>query len=148
MSSSQLVDGKTGELIGTNYYTTGSNYVTTSNYVAAPVSSGYAPASSSYYYSGAEKVGAGTTQVVTTTTTTNQGNVQNIYPGGVWNQGATVISGGDKVSGGQVVNTTVNTGKDVIKGESRIEYVPFEKKIVEYKDQAKVERVPKKVKKV
>ena len=48
----------------------------------------------------------------------------------------------------QVVGTTVNTGKEVIKGESRIEYVPFEKKIVEYKDQAKVERVPKKVKKV
>jgi hypothetical protein len=104
------------------------------------------PGSTSYYYQGAEKVGAGTTQVVTTTTTT-QGNVQNLYAGGSWNQGATVISGGDKVSG-QVVNTTVNTGKDVIKGESRIEYVPFEKKIVEYKDQAKVERVPKKVKKV
>jgi hypothetical protein len=46
------------------------------------------------------------------------------------------------------VATTVNTGKEVIKGESRIEYVPFEKKIVEYKDQAKVERVPKKVKKI
>jgi hypothetical protein len=31
----------------------------------------------------------------------------------------------------------------VIKGESRIEYVPFEKKIIEYKDNARVERVPK-----
>lgn len=48
----------------------------------------------------------------------------------------------------QVVGTTVNTGKEVIKGESRIEYVPFEKKVLEYKDQAKVERVPKKVKRV
>ena len=34
----------------------------------------------------------------------------------------------------QVVNTVVSTGKEVIKGESRIEYVPFEKKIIEYKD--------------
>jgi hypothetical protein len=39
-------------------------------------------------------------------------------------------------------------GKEVIKGESRIEYVPFEKKIVEYKDQTVVERVPRKIKKV
>ena len=43
---------------------------------------------------------------------------------------------------------TVNMGKEVIKGESRIEYVPFEKKIVEYKEQTVVERVPKKTKKV
>ena len=43
----------------------------------------------------------------------------------------------------QVVNTVVNTGKEVIKGESRIEYVPFEKKVIEYKDEARVERVPK-----
>ena len=42
-----------------------------------------------------------------------------------------------------VVNTVVNTGKEVIKGESRIEYVPFEKKIIEYKDEARVERVAK-----
>jgi hypothetical protein len=34
----------------------------------------------------------------------------------------------------QIVNTVVNTGKEVIKGESRIEYVPFEKKIVEYRE--------------
>ena len=33
----------------------------------------------------------------------------------------------------QVVGTVVNTAKEVIKGESRIEYVPFEKKIVEYR---------------
>jgi len=30
----------------------------------------------------------------------------------------------------------------VIKGESRIEYVPFEKKIVQYVDQPRVERKP------
>lgn len=42
-----------------------------------------------------------------------------------------------------VVNTVVNTGKEVIKGESRIEYVPFEKKIVEYREEARVERVPR-----
>ncbi len=45
--------------------------------------------------------------------------------------------------GPQIVNTVVNTGKEVIKGESRIEYVPFEKKVIEYKDEVRVERVPK-----
>jgi hypothetical protein len=43
----------------------------------------------------------------------------------------------------QVVNTVVNTSKEVIKGESRIEYVPFEKKIIEYRDESRVERVPR-----
>lgn len=132
MSSSQLVDGKTGEPIGYNAYTTTTaNYavsggvpVTTSNYVA-PTSTTYygtgsgANASSSYYTTTANYAVSGGAPV-TTTTTTNQ----------------------------QIVGTTVNTGKEVIKGESRIEYVPFEKKIIEYKDQAKVERVPKKVKRV
>lgn len=131
MSSSQLVDGKTGEPIGYNTYTTTTaNYavsggvpVTTSNYVPTTTTTNYygtgsgANASSSYYTTTANYAVTGAP--VTTTTTTNQ-----------------------------IVGTTVNTGKEVIKGESRIEYVPFEKKIIEYKDQAKVERVPKKVKKV
>lgn len=106
----------------------------------------------------------GNTQTVTYTT--QGGNVQNLYGG--YGQGGYVVPGGSTsyavggavggavsgesttqvISGAQVVGTTVNTGKEVIKGESRIEYVPFEKKIVEYKDQAKVERVAKKVKKV
>lgn len=46
----------------------------------------------------------------------------------------------------QIVNTVVNTGQEVIKGESRIEYVPFEKKITEYVEQPRVERVPRTVK--
>jgi hypothetical protein len=133
MSSSQLVDGKTGEPIGYNAYTTTTtNYavsggvpVTTSNYVPTTTTTYYgtgsganANASSSYYTATGNYAVSGI-PVTTTTTTTNQ-----------------------------IVGTTVNTGKEVIKGESRIEYVPFEKKIIEYKDQAKVERVPKKVKKV
>jgi hypothetical protein len=150
MSESKLVDGKTGELIGGNYYsTTGGNYVatTTSNYV---------PATTSYAYGTGSGIG-GANQTVTYTT--QGGSAQNIYAtgyqpgygvsGGNYAVGGAVGAGSStQVVGGQVVGTTVNTGKEVIKGESRIEYVPFEKKIVEYKDQAKVERVPKKVKKI
>jgi hypothetical protein len=59
----------------------------------------------------------------------------NLYQTGYTTQYAT----GNAVQSGyvqapQVVNTVVNTGKEVIKGESRIEYVPFEKKIIEYRD--------------
>ena len=123
MSSSQLVDGRTGEPIGYNAYS--NNYVTTttSNYVPAGgvTTSNYAYGSGSGYGDRVERVER------------VEGRV-----------GA--VEG--RVGSTQVVGTTVNTGKEVIKGESRIEYVPFEKKIVEYKDQAKVERVPKKVKRV
>ncbi|MFM7855049.1 MAG: epiplasmin family protein [Flammeovirgaceae bacterium] len=56
--------------------------------------------------------------------------------------GGGLYTAGGYTTGG-VVETTVNTGKEVIKGESRIEYVPFEKKIIEYKDEATIERVPK-----
>jgi hypothetical protein len=121
MSSSQLVDGRTGEPIGYNIYS-GSERVydrggyvatTTSSYVpAAPVSSTYA------YGTGSSYAGERRDYAV-------RGGVEE-----------------------RIVGTTVNTGKEVIKGESRIEYVPFEKKIIEYKDQAKVERIPKKVKRV
>lgn len=145
MSESKLVDGKTGELIGGNYYTSGTNYVTTTT-------SNYVPATTTYAY-GTGSGAQGATQTVTYTT--QGGNAQNIsgngyISGGYVNGGSYPVSGG-VISGqgqAQVIGTTVNTGKEVIKGESRIEYVPFEKKIVEYKDQAKVERVPKKVKKV
>lgn len=70
----------------------------------------------------------------------------NSYPVGAGSSYYTTTTANYAVGG--IVGTTVNTGKEVIKGESRIEYVPFEKKIIEYKDQAKVERVPRKVKKV
>ncbi len=158
MSESKLVDGKTGELIGGGYYTTGAQ-----NYVATTTSN-YVPATNTYSGTGS---GVGGAQTVTYTTTggnaqnvyTTGGNVQNVYTtgytqkeyvsGGSYAVGGGVVSGSaTQVVGGQVVGTTVNTGKEVIKGESRIEYVPFEKKIIEYKDQAKVERVPKKVKKI
>ena len=123
MSSSQLVDGKTGQPIGYNVYSNNNNYVTTttSNYVPANTvtTSNYAYGQGSGY--GAERVE----------------RVEGRVGAGV-----------PVASRAEVVGTTVNTGKEVIKGESRIEYVPFEKKILEYKDQAKVERVPKKVKRV
>jgi hypothetical protein len=128
MTESKLVDGRTGELIGGNYYTNGGNYVatTTSNYV---------PATTTYAYGTGSGAG-GATQTVSYGA--QGGNTQNItggYIGGYNVNGGSypvpggVVTGG-KVSGGQVVGTTVNTGKEVIKGESRIEYVPFEKKIV------------------
>ena len=138
MSESKLVDGKTGELIGGQYYSTGANYVTTTT-------SNYVPATTSYAYTTGSGVQGQT--VTYTTQGYGQGNAQNINGGGYYVNGGGYVNGGattittEKVSGqGQVVGTTVNTGKEVIKGESRIEYVPFEKKIVEYKDQAKVER--------
>ena len=90
-------------------------------------------------------------------TTNTVTTAQNLYGGntGYVQGGSSYVQGGNShVQGGyttsavnsgyvqsnvqghepQIVNTVVNTGKEVIKGESRIEYVPFEKKIVEYKD--------------
>lgn len=151
MSSSQLVDGKTGELIGYNatnaYSTSGANYTTTTtNYVGGNTygTTGYVATTTSNYVP------------ATTTTTTNyygsgSGAVSKEYAvgGGYYTSTAAVPANTTTVTtNAQVVGTTVNTGKEVIKGESRIEYVPFEKKIIEYKDQSKVERVPKKVKKI
>ena len=120
MSEKILVDGRPGET-NPNYYTTTSNYV---------------PASSTYPY------GTSGAQNVTYTTSQQQPVYTTSYQPGY------TVSNASYPVGASVVGTTVNTGKEVIKGESRIEYVPFEKKIVEYKDQAKVERVPKKVKKI
>ena len=150
MSSSQLVDGKTGELIGYNatnaYSSSGANYATTTaNYVAGNTygNTGYVATTTSNYVP------------ATTTTTTNyygsgSGAVSKEYAvgGGYYTSTAAVPATTTVTTNAQVVGTTVNTGKEVIKGESRIEYVPFEKKIIEYKDQSKVERVPKKVKKI
>jgi hypothetical protein len=127
MTESKLVDGRTGELIGGNYYNTGANYVTTTT-------SNYVPATTTYAYG--TGTGAGATQTVSYGV--QGGNTQNINTGYIGgynvNGGSYPVPGGvttgGKVSGGQVVGTTVNTGKEVIKGESRIEYVPFEKKIL------------------
>jgi hypothetical protein len=90
--------------------------------------------------------GATTGGQYTTTTTTNAYQTGgNVYQTGyAVNSGyATGVSQSNYVQGPQVVNTVVNTGKEVIKGESRIEYVPFEKKVIEYKDEVRVERIPK-----
>ncbi len=77
-------------------------------------------------------------------TTTNYQTGSNLYATGYTTQYATGNANQSTyVQGPQVVNTVVNTGKEVIKGESRIEYVPFEKKIIEYRDEVRVERVPK-----
>ena len=127
MSQSQLVDGRTGDPIGERIYggdrgyTQERTYVTTTNSAYVPQTYG----SGSGYRE--ERV---------------QGGYREERVGGGYRE--------ERVGGSnaQIVGTTVNTGKEVIKGESRIEYVPFEKKILEYKDQAKVERVPKKVKRV
>lgn len=134
MSNPRVIDGVSGDPIdGTVTYntTSGGNYGT-----------------SSYQYTTSQPVGyttTTTTQPVGYTTTTNyvQGGGSTYVQGGSSHlQGgyttSAVNSGyvASNVQGHepQVVNTVVNTGKEVIKGESRIEYVPFEKKIVEYKD--------------
>ena len=140
MSQVREIDGQTGELIG--------NYANTN----------YNVSSSNYGYSSSQQQPTNTYTAVTTsqqpatytTTTTNYvpGSTSYVQQGGY---STSAVNSGYAVGGGisqqheaQVVNTVVNTGKEVIKGESRIEYVPFEKKVVEYKDEARVERVPKK----
>lgn len=54
--------------------------------------------------------------------------------GGYWGVGDRSFANG-AVSGyaGQLASSKVSIGSEVIRGESRIEYVPFEKKIVEYR---------------
>lgn len=133
MSESKLVDGKTGDLIG------GAYTYSTAGLVGA-VNSTYVPSTTSAYY------GSGNTQNIYSTA--YQGTTGVLYGGNYASGPVGTVNPPTTISQGQIVGTTVNTGKDVIKGESRIEYVPFEKKIIEYKDQAKVERVPKKIKKI
>ena len=169
MSTSQLVDGKTGQPIGYNTYGNNTGYVatTTSNYVPAATTttttnyvygSGSGSAAGSSYPVGATNAAyttnagnAYTTNAATTYTT----NTATAYPATGYyttTQNYATSAGVPTTTtvttgNAQIVGTTVNTGKEVIKGESRIQYVPFEKKIIEYKDQATVERVPKKTKK-
>jgi hypothetical protein len=140
---SLVVDGVSGLPQG-GYYSNGTNYVatTTSNYV---------PATTTYNVTSGSGIRSGQHATYTTT-----GNAQNIGYGNLYSgsEERYVVSGGvptgyttshiatgpiatgytttnQVVTGGaQIVGTTVNTGKEVIKGESRIEYVPFEKKII------------------
>ena len=117
MSEARLIDGLTGELIGGQASLYGVSGTTGNQYGATTYQTGY---TTDY-----RTAGYGTTGYTTG------------YATGAVNQSTYVAQGP------QVVNTVVNTGKEVIKGESRIEYVPFEKKIIEYKDEVRVERVPK-----
>lgn len=140
MSNTRYIDGQTGELIGgytsyeggnTQTYQQGQYVSSTVNptanqqYTTTTYTSGYQPVGQTYT---TQQVGSSYVQGGYTTS-----NVQSGY----------VAGSNVQAHEPQVVNTVVNTGKEVIKGESRIEYVPFEKKIVEYKDQSRVERVPK-----
>ncbi len=104
------------------------------------------------YVTGHSQYGVQGGQYITgsTYTTGNQYTSGTVYQGGAVSgtyQTSGVVggyqSGVVSTQAPQVVNTQVTTGKQVIKGESRIEYVPFEKKIVEYKDEVRVERVPR-----
>jgi hypothetical protein len=115
MTEARLIDGLTGELIGGgNYGYTNQGSTNTQNvtqYTTQYATQQYAPQTT--YYTEERRVG-GTSGVI---------------GGGLIGGQTTVVQGQ-----GQIVNTTVNTGKEVIKGESRIEYVPFERKVIEYKD--------------
>jgi hypothetical protein len=106
MTEQRFVDAVTGELINGQvplYATNGNQYVANSTYTTG----GNAYSTGNVYQ--------------TVYTTTNAGYATT---------GASYITGANIPQGPQVVNTVVNTGKEVIKGESRIEYVPFEKKII------------------
>jgi hypothetical protein len=110
MTEARLIDGLTGELIGGGNYAYSNQGVTNAQnvtqYTTQYSTQQYVPQTT--YYTEERRVG-GTSGVIGGQTSVIQGQ-------------------------GQIVNTTVNTGKEVIKGESRIEYVPFERKVIEYKD--------------
>jgi len=89
------------------------------------------------FISSGELIGGNPAMYGATTNQTGYGNTyqtggytttSNTYTtGGVYQTGysTTGVTGSYAVQAPQVVNTTVSTGKEVIKGESRIEYVPF-----------------------
>lgn len=109
-SQSQLVDGKTGDPIGYNIYQGQAVGTTTSNYIQQGYST-YGTGSGAGYTSEYKLQGG-----VPTTTEYRVGSGTGEYRVG---------GGAVTTTTTNVVGTTVNTGKDVIKGESRIEYVPF-----------------------
>lgn len=135
MSTREIqIDGVTGNPIGTvgTTYTTETYQVGSGLVSSNPV--GYT--TTSHYVQPATT----TTTYVQPTTTTTQYVVQQpvtstqYVSGGYYQTQGSYVGGA--VSGGvaasnvtgqqaQVVNTVVNTKKEVIKGESRIEYVPF-----------------------
>lgn len=103
-------------------YTTGTTYTTGGAYTTGATGA-YHTGATGAYTGGYTSGGTYTVPAATTYATST-------YQAPTY-QSSTVV-------GGVSSNVVVNTGKEVIKGESRIEYVPFEKKIIEYKDQAKV----------
>ena len=138
-----VVDGKSGLVQQQGgYYTSGQG-----QYVATTTSS-YVPATTTYAVANGSGVRGGQTVTYTTTGNTQNVGYDNLYAGtneryavsGGQGYTTTQVTGpvttgytttNQVVSGGaQIVGTTVNTGKEVIKGERRIEYVPFEKKII------------------
>merc|ERR1739838_371089 len=118
MSQVKTIDGQTGELVG------GSNTY------------GYTQASSSNAGYGNTIVSGGNVQYTTTTTAQQPvttyatssnvvGGTQYVSGGGYTTSAVNsgYVAGSSHVQGGheaQIVNTVVNTGKEVIKGESRI----------------------------
>lgn len=152
------IDGVTGNPIGGSVVgSTGGNIVQDSYKVASSAlnqgytttTTGYAVGTPGYTYTSSTP-GYSTSQTYTTTQYVQQPTTTTTYATGpaytttqYVSAPATTTTYTAASQAPQVVNTVVNTGKEVIKGESRIEYVPFEKKIIEYRDEAKVERKPK-----
>jgi hypothetical protein len=123
--------------------TYGSTYgVGTANSASGVGNTAVGGQSGSYVYQTTTQYVQPTTTTAVYTTTTNQ-QQQGYSTAGYAGYGTTGYTTTVDQYAPQVVNTVVNTGKEVIKGESRIEYVPFEKKIVEYREQSRVERVPR-----
>ena len=117
MTEARLIDGLTGELIGgqSNVFgTTNTQYVNNSTYQTG---AGYQSGAGYQTGTGFQQTGAGYA-----------------YNSGVAQYGAQLVGQHQQVGQSQIVNTVVNTGKEVIKGESRIEYVPYERKVMEYRD--------------
>mgnify|MGYP001172827258 FL=1 len=151
------IDGVTGNPIGGSVVgSTGGTIVQDSYKVASSAlnqgyttsTTGYAVGTPGYVYSSSTP-GYSTSQNYTTTQYVQQPTTTTTYATGPAYTTTQYVSAPATTTtyianqAPQVVNTVVNTGKEVIKGESRIEYVPFEKKIIEYRDEAKVERKPK-----
>jgi hypothetical protein len=142
----RIIDGLTGDLIGggstTGYGQSGyqqTNYGTSSGYgypsggVVTNTTTQYVP-TPSYGTTGYSTVGHAANYGATTYQTTVGGGSR------VLAGGSTYVHGQQQQS--QIVNTVVNMGREVIKGESRIEYVPFEKKVVDYRDEVIIEQRP------
>ena len=143
MSQVKTIDGQTGELVGgSNTY--GYTQVSSSNagYGNTVVSGGNVGYTTTTTTQPVQYTTTTTTQQPVTTYATSSnvvGGTQYVSGGGYTTSAVNsgYVAGSSHVQGGheaQIVNTVVNTGKEVIKGESRIEYVPFEKKVVAYKD--------------